>query len=51
MRSPDLTPRYETITETYKVLMENGKPFDLNYFRENPDGIYPTITAAVNGPE
>ncbi len=27
--------------------MENGKPFDTNFFRDNPDGIYPTITAAV----
>jgi len=46
-KNPDLTPHYVTVTETYKELMENGKPFDTNFFRDNPDGIYPTITAAV----
>jgi hypothetical protein len=28
--------------------MENGQPFDTKFFQENTDGIYPTLTAAVN---
>ncbi|MBE7477771.1 MAG: hypothetical protein HS131_13715 [Ignavibacteriales bacterium] len=46
--APNFSPRYETVTETYVEIMENGKPFDMNFFAENPNlAAYPTITAAV----
>jgi len=47
--SQDLSPKNITVTETYKVLMENGKPFDTKFF-QSPEsmGVYPTLTAAIN---
>lgn len=43
------SPENVTVTETYKVMMENGKPFDTNFFLSPESrGVYPTITAAVN---
>ena len=45
--SPDLSPHYVTVTETYNELMENGKPFDTNFFSESSLGVYPTLTAAI----
>jgi hypothetical protein len=45
----DLNPRYETITETYVEIMEDGRPFDLSFFSSTESrGVYPTITAAIN---
>ena len=46
---PELHPQYITVTETYKQLMENGKPFDTKFF-QSPEsmGVYPTLTAAIN---
>ena len=41
--NPDLSPRYVTVTETYKELMENGKPFNTNFFQSNADAVYPTL--------
>ena len=46
--NPDLSPRFVTVTETYKELMENGKPFNTDFFQSNSDAIYPTLTAAIN---
>ena len=46
--TPDLSPHFVTVTEIYSELMENGKPFDTDFFRENSLGVYPTITTAVN---
>ena len=45
----ELHPEYITVTETYKVLMENGRPFDSKFF-QSPEsmGVYPTLTAAIN---
>ena len=43
------TPRFVQVTEEYNQLMENGKPFDQSFFTtEGTEGIYPTLTAAVN---
>ncbi|NWG27955.1 MAG: choice-of-anchor D domain-containing protein, partial [Ignavibacteriaceae bacterium] len=45
---PDYSPRYQTITETYVEILENGKPFDMSFFANNPTlAAYPTITAAI----
>ncbi|OIP56515.1 MAG: hypothetical protein AUK34_11175 [Ignavibacteria bacterium CG2_30_36_16] len=45
----DNSPRVITVKETYKDLMENGKPFDTNFFRSPESrGVYPTLTAAIN---
>ena len=45
----DRSPRLVQVTEEYNQLMENGKPFDQNFFStEGTEGIYPTLTAAVN---
>lgn len=40
--------RFVTVTEEYTVMMENGKPFDQTFFRNNSTlGVYPTITSAI----
>jgi len=40
--------RFIEVVEERIVLMENGKPFDQNFFRgEQTLGIYPTLTSAV----
>jgi hypothetical protein len=42
------SPHLVQVTEEYKVIMENGKPFDTGFFRsDESDGVYPTITSAV----
>ncbi|MBK9099327.1 MAG: hypothetical protein IPM14_14670 [bacterium] len=46
--NPDRSPQFVTVTETYKELMENGKPFDRRFYQESTDGIYPTLTEAIN---
>ena len=46
--NPQTPQQYVTVTETYKELMENGKPFDTNFFMTSTDAVYPTLTAAVN---
>ncbi|AFH48558.1 Hypothetical protein IALB_0846 [Ignavibacterium album JCM 16511] len=46
---PDTEPRYVTVTETYLELMENGQPFNRALYQtEGIEGIYPTLTEAVN---
>jgi hypothetical protein len=41
--------RFIEVVEEKIVLMENGKPFDQNFFRgEQTLGIYPTLTSAVS---
>ncbi|MEP0861531.1 MAG: hypothetical protein HRF52_08850, partial [Ignavibacterium sp.] len=46
---PDNEPRYVTITESYFELMENGQPFNRGLYQtEGIEGVYPTLTEAVN---
>ncbi len=48
-RTIDTEPRYVTVTETYYELMEDGRPFDRRIYQtEGVEGIYPTLTEAVN---
>jgi hypothetical protein len=42
-------PQLVTVTETYKEIMENGKPFDFNFFKtDEAMATYPTLSAAIN---
>lgn len=48
-QQPDNEPRYVTVTERYFELMENGQPFNRALYQtEGIEGVYPTLTEAVN---
>ena len=48
-QQPDNEPRYQTITEKYYEMMLDGKPFNRALYQtEGIEGIYPTLTEAVN---
>lgn len=48
-QQPDTEPRYQTVTEKYFELMLNGRPFNRALYQtEGIEGIYPTLTEAVN---
>lgn len=48
-QQPDNEPRYQTLTEKYYEMMLDGKPFNRALYQtEGIEGIYPTLTEAVN---
>jgi hypothetical protein len=48
-QQPDREPRYQTVIEKYFELMLDGRPFNKALYQtEGIEGIYPTLTEAVN---
>lgn len=48
-KNSNRSTKFSEVNKTSKILMENGKPFNRDFFKTmDSRGIYPTITEAVN---